>query len=802
MNRPRSISPLPALAAAFALTAAGLGAAPAPPSTPGPAERMLADQFAVLTRQVLEAPIETVPSQLEQARILLDEALALRPDDPELWHLRVELAEALEDDNARIAALRQYTRLAPHDDVAATRLLTAPAHLLDTVDQRLDHLVEVLHSDEAREQGDVVRSRIASQAAALAFELGNTARFAELLRQAVRLDHHNVDAARLLLERAQQREAGVRQIGSAAIHLIRAAPGDTLARLTLIEALLRDGDYETAATQFRVTQDLAGRPLSHRAYLNWLVALAGDGQDEALARTLDQLAGPQAQGASDGAGAGGSPFIEAEVPLDFELVRLATTQQQDVLAQRVDRMVDRYDELADDLTPSERDAAGLDLASVASLFGHALDRIPAWVEEADASSDRVQRVLGWAAVHAGDPAAAREHLGPMAEHDPLAALGLAELESGEARLAALEAVFRRDANRLAGMMAARRLREAGAPVTPGETALTLRRAMRGDSRHLWEPAFRTAPWLVLRVRVEPPRSQHLDPIQVRVEMRNAARFPIALEPEAGVPTRAVLLVAPSTGGQSLPSPGPLVVDMRRRLVLEPNQRVTVNARLDRSAFGALAANNPQLGITYGVRGLLGARQTPGGGLAPGPIGYQDTHRPLNIESTRITDDEQLDAQLARLESDDLHERLRAAAVLMRLADVLPEPIDDPERAQRVADAVTATYHTLDPPGQALLQRFIPPREDALPLFREMLDHATANEQPLLWLMHLAVHTTEADHRTLARGLTHDDARVRNFARARRESLRALSDQRDQIERERETQQRQQQQEEQEINLDL
>ncbi len=758
----------------------GLAATPARADDTG--DRMLADQLAMLARWVLQGPAEPVPAQLTQAQMLLDEALALQQDE-ELWHLRIELATAMQDEAARLEALRRYTRLRPDDDVAATALALAEAEqdVPAGIEGRLERLEQLLEA----EHPDTVRSRIASHAAALAFELGDDARMRELLATAVRLDRHNVQAARLLLDRAMRRETGSRQVGLAAINLVRRAPADPLGRLTLAEALLRDGDYAAAARQIEVTQRLTARPMSRRAYLSWAVALAGAGEDEALTELLDQLSGRFEQDPDDG-----SP-LEAELPLDFELLRLASTQRPDVLARRVDRMIERYEELEGQLTRAQRRAARLDLASTASLFGHALQRVDDWLEDQDHEDARVRRSLGLAAMHLGEAERAREHLEPLAETDTLAALGLTMLASDEAQLEALEAVFRREPQRLAGVLAARRLREAGREVSPGEASRALHQSMLNDSRQLWEPALRSSPWLVLRVRGEAARTGYLEPIPLRLELRNTARFAIALAPDAGIPTQAVLMLSPRVGGQPMSPPGPMVVDLHRRLVLEPGERLSVPVRLDRSSFGAMSAANPQLNITYGVRALIGARQTVGGGLAPGPVGYQDELRAMNISAQRIGSEAELEALLEQLETGGTAQRLRAMAALVRLGEALPEAMDGPEPRQRITEAVTAAYQALEPRQQAFVHRFVRRPDEGRAMFAELLEHARASDEPVVWMVHLTAQAQEEDHPSLQAALAHENERVRRFAAARQEALRYLAELRARIERQRELEQRQQ-----------
>ena len=785
-----------------ALAAALLAVSPAARADEA-TDRMLADQLAVLTRWVLQGPGEPVPAQFTQAQMLLDEALALRPEDAELWHLRIELAETMADDAARLEALRRYAALHPEDNAAATELALTEVmggHAADELEQAegIEALLQRLRDAMEAEHRDAVRSRLASQGAALAFELGDDTQMRELLATAVRLDRHNVQAARLLLQRAMRREAGNRQVGMAAINLVRRAPAEPLGRLALAEALLREADYTGAAQQFEVTQRLATAGVGRRGYLSWAIALAGQGDDETLGELLDGLSARYAEQGEEP----DSP-LEGDLPLDFELLRFATTPRSEALARQVERMVDRYEERELALTRSQRRGAQLELASTASLFGQHLDQIEPWLADHDRDEAQAQRILGLTAMHQGDTKQAREYLEPVAETDALAALGLAELESGGARLEALEAIVRREPHRLAGVIAARRLREAGQQVSPGEAARVLRQSMLDDSRQLWEPALRSSPWLVMRVRAEPARADYLEPIRVRVELRNAARFAMALEPDAGIPTQAVLLLSPRVAGRPLPPPGPVVVDLRRRLVLEPGERVSAEVRLDRTAFGAMSGANPQLNITYGVRGLLGARRTRGGGLAPGPVGYQDELRAMNINAVRITSEAEFDEILEQLEAGTEAQRLRALAVLARLGESLPAPLDGPEPRQRIAEAVIDAYAGLDTRQQAFVQRFVRRPEDDYTLLAELLEQVRGSDEPLVWMVHLTAQAQDDNHASLSAALEHENEAVRRFAEARRDAVRHLAQMRERAERQRELEQRQRQQlEEGPVELDL
>ncbi|MEX0654220.1 MAG: hypothetical protein WD534_18430 [Phycisphaeraceae bacterium] len=756
---------------------------------------LLADQFVMMMSEALAGQRSPRPDQFQRAQILIDEALRLRDDDAELWRLRAELADRMDEPRVQREALGRYLRLRPDDDAVQLDLLLAGLRELQTLDDRLARLEAILRAGSAQRLSRPLRSRLATHAAIAAEELGDQQRFSHWLGEAIELDPANPQAAELIYALVRRNNGhgqgnGV-AIGTALVNLVKAAPADPIARIRLARWLTEQAAYSLAERQFNTALILAGGPLPPETYTDWAVALAGYGDTTSARQLIDDVL-PRREGEPEAGDRRrrGVPIDAEAYPhlrLGLEVLRLALLDDQPTAAaasfDRIRTMIDealagaeeedQLDWLGDGQTHTTAAGGRLLLAWVAAVFNQQLDDVPGWLAEAEDDDPLVRRARGWVHVHRGEARAAAEQFQPIVDTDPLAALGVARLREAGSREQAedLQRIVHRDAAGLAGLLASRMLMDQGRDLRRTSAGGSVAAYMERAPMHLWRPALTVSPWITMHLRAAPTRVNYLEPLYATVELRNTSRMPMPVAAGQGSPDRAMLAPTPSIGGEPLPRPAPTIVDLRRRLTLAPGETMSVTVRLDRSSLGPILTEDPTRSLSVNVLGVLGPRPGRGGGVVAEPVGGVDVVRALAIQGAPVTD-ERLDDWLGLLDSNNPVERMRTIARLLGIIDRLPEALDTRENRQRIADAINRRFPDMDPIRQAWTIRFLTGSERSRELFGRVFDAADRSDAPLVRLAYLATHLDGSPSPALNAAMRHDDATLRQFARALRDGAEA------------------------------
>lgn len=755
---------------------------------------LLTDQLLTLMHAQLDGAGEPEPDELERARVLLELALELGEEEAELWHLRVELARHMDDADAERDALGRYVRLRPGDAAAQLALIRARLATMRTLDAQLERIEAILDSPRARAFSAPLRSRLATDAARIAQELGQRDVQAHWLERAVRLDAANPGAAAKTYRAALER-GGVSRIAAAAVHYAAAAPASAGARVELADMLLSQALYREATEQYAMARQLSRDPLPADVFADWALALAALGEDDAALGVLAQLAPEDAdEAARDRTG----------MVVELELLRLAiltTAPGRDDAAQRSyarleRRLRDRIDALAqaegaDEARAARAARAGADLAWVQLLFDRDVDEAAAFVDELEElvddedvevsiSAARLARLRAWQALRTDEPEAARERFAALLESDPFAALGLAALaEETDAQAELLTGAVHRAAGSLAGLLAGRHLRAAGEAPRATDLGRSVQGLMARHPSHLWRPALNVSPWIEFELRMPERRVDYLDPLPVTLVLRNASRMPLALAEGRGAPTRAVLSTTPSIDGERTGRPAPVVVDVARRLTLAPGESLAVEARLDHGQLGAMLAQLPHRQVRFDLTAILGPRRGADGRLAAEPAGGFAFERRIAVRGMPWHRGTQADeATLERLiealkgEEDEENKlaQWRAVAGLTRLFEDLPDALDDEATRQRIADAVNDATRRFDPLARAWVARFLPRDEQERAPFQGAIERLRASNEPIVRILYLASHVRRSDDAVLVASLEHRDPTIRAFAEALRTGL--------------------------------
>jgi hypothetical protein len=780
-------------------------------STPATPAQLLADRLVTLTRRVLNAPQQDQqqvrPSQLAQARILLDMALKLDDADPALWRLRAELAQVTQDQDALGDALRRYLQLRPSDDVAQLSFITMSLAQAQTNDARLTSLERILDSRAGQRFSEPLRSRLATLAAAAAAELGDPQRRLRWLGAAATGDSANITAALMTLEVVRAGDADPFAVGQALLNVMRSAPLDDAVRRAAAEHLLSQAAYADAAGQFGIANQVAGARMDESFYHGWAAAMIGSGRTGdalTLLQQLDQLAAAEAAAATAAPGtaapttaASGTAAPAATPPKPIKPTwarawlrvvaliapeNLTKNDNPEAAAAAVKDAVQALQDL-----PATKADAHFQAAVTLLLFGgdteQALRHVQAFTTGRPAADPQSALLGGLVAYRGGQKDRALELLTPIGNTEPLAAYLLAVMGdlSERPRQQVLQRIVWSGPASLPGLLASATLRRAGSAPAPTPAGDRLAAQLASWSGTLRAPDAKVAPIATLRVDPIASRYAYLQPLTIALTLRNNTEHPLALgstlnaaDPSA-IPGRVLLLIEPhSAGDADLPAPPPQVVDLGLQLRLNSRQSLRLEHRLDRSAFGTLLDHSPTRSISFRVTAVLDPRPTAQGGLTPGPLGVVTTSPLIEVWALPATE-ANLKLWLADLDSDDALARLTAMA---RLVQAVPEVRNDPALAplvQQTADRLSQNFNQLDATSQAWLAYFAPDTDAAKAAFPRLHEQAGLSEDPTVRIMYLASRPHTADAPAIAAAMRSRTPAIADFAAAMHQSLKAPAD---------------------------
>jgi tetratricopeptide (TPR) repeat protein len=768
-------------------------AAEAPAPFQASPQQLVADQWMLLAGQALTAQEQPSQATLKRVTVLLDQAIKLNETDAELWRLRAELARLSSDGPALNAALRQVTRLDPSDDAAQWKLILRAIEPLQTVQQRLAAVDRMLTGPGSEQFSAPLRSRLASYAAAAARESGDLAALSNYLKQATALDGSNLAAAQMVYDVLSSRQRPMVDVGSALLRVIEADPMQPAWRQRLAMLLASGCAYREAASQFRAANTL-GQPITDpMSVYPWAMSLgASDRVDEALqiisqvrkAFTTSAVASTQ-PGASTQPAAGTAPTtqpattaVSLPLPADLSLLQMVLLDMIDQKQSAEQVLVNVTAELRKDAASGSAEASAT-LAWVLALANRELPEAAKQLEIAGktlgVSHPLLQRTSGWLALRGGDVAKARAILTPLAETDPFAAVGVAmsftDVTERQQRQQWLTRAVTDAPVSLAALIAQRRLLEMGVRqvVTPDGQALA--NAFGKWQKWLLLPTPTSVTLVQLSAKVEASRPEYLQPIVAKLSFRNMTELPMSIEAGGPVPTRVVLVLSPRNGGKAMEPVAPLVVDLDRRLRLEPRAGVEVAVRLDRGSLGWVLSQNPTEPVSFSVTAVLDPVAS-GQQIRPGPMGQvehvgQIDRRPLAVNGASIKQ------WIASLSAGSPAEKFTAAAALARsLEQGVGAAGEVSEEAKPVVAALNQSFAGLDPLLQAWTVRFLPSK--AAGALGPVYDAVARSKDAMVRVAFLATQVTDPASPQIDAALRMADPQVKAFAAALRESLTAAA----------------------------
>lgn len=739
---------------------------------------------------------------------LLRTAHRLAPDDQDILRLTIDALAQAGDDEGVIEFTRLLLKMEPQDTVAQLRLISAQVARAQDVRARLA-LYDNFLGPRGESLDAAIRSRLALDAALLLRENGDTEGFVERLRQAVKLDSTNKDAATLAYsffsQRVQDPEARVETL----IALLNADPTDAKFHESLARELALGGAHRAALRFFRLSASVCGlsdirietEMLAARLTQQWMVEGAESPLKEVNTELGQQRGRAEAmRKRAEEAGLTGRNLpdpMQLRVALDIEQVRLAAASASGDAATTTGSMTDMAASVGElrlaAADPAKR-APGLTEAkakSEATFWNRELLWMRLWtgqqVEDAAKQIDELAKedpeadlnvLRGWLSLRQGKRDDAMTVFQSAADKDIVALLGVgAVMESKDDKTGAAKQyaeVYRKTPGSLIGAWARTKSAALGGQDPKGpESAARLEALVSGIPAWLDEMAANPRRFEVLSVSVPTGELTPLGKAAATLRVRNISAIPLAMGPDRPINSR--ILIAPSVsipgvnvGEAALPE----VVNIDRRLRLMPREEFVVTVWVD-AGFGGWAleqlssqATRIRWRIEQGFR-VDAAGTTRGSGLG------------LATETPGVV---RLGPAGAEVPFDDLIKRVNEAAweqlpdalaaLRVRVVGVVPGAArPNSEEMNKACAALGQRYGKAGPTARLLMLAMLPTgrREPGMLPFDRAIKDIDETDADVMSLK-LVVLADEPDHPLLDKAITSGDERLRTLAESLRERL--------------------------------
>lgn len=743
-------------------------------------EQMLADQLVAMAWMSFGQESAPRPDQLERARVLLDMAAELSPDDEGMWELRASLARSLEDQALLIDSLRNYLRLQPKDDVALLELIQARLSGIEALDKYLETLERFLRAESASQFSAPLRSRLATLAAQAAQEIGDSERSAAWLGYAVKLDPVNPAAAQMVYQMTIDREGTPRQKGTALVNLLKASPVDASIRIELANLLMQQAVYVQALDQFNVAMDLVDMQSRLELITQYTLCLIASGREDEvppllleLQLFLKQMADSQNPDlVVDEDEEPEPPSLDdlPPLPATLEFARLILMHEVNPVAAQ-----ESFQRLQDASEATEDPEVKQDLLKQLVWIGAVFNQDPVWVQKRiDAlgpEDEQAQLAAGWLALRSGDSQAARSIFEALGDDDIFARLGLASLPGldEDQRAQAYQQMVWDNPASMGSIVAARRLHKMGKPISPTGQGVPLRVLVDDMPRQLWTPALTVSPWVRLQVSVSPGSFGFMQPMKAKVTVRNATRIPLSVGQGGAILPTLMVSCSPSVRNEPLDRLPPTFFGVGRQLTLPPGGSMQTEIRLDRFGMGQLVANYPAVPISFSASAMLDPRPLPNGAVTIGPLGASAYVGSLLARGMPATPSN-LQLWMKDLDGTDPAVRALAIARLLTIARQPAESTESLDFRNKTRDLISERYPSLDSNLQAWTVRFMLPDVDGEPVAPRVIDLAQRSDDPLVRIVYLVMNTSSPDSPALTDAIRHDDPTIRTFAQALKTGL--------------------------------
>ncbi len=584
-------------------------------------------------------------------------ASSLAPGDAEIARLGATAAWSAGDRDILLESTRSIIRADPSDTVAQLRLISANINERQTAEERLTAYERFL-GPQGKSLDASVRSSLALDAALLAREVGQSAKFEQFLRSAVDLDSTNKSAVSLAARTFTATATDPGEVIDWQVRLLLADPFDPHVHLTIARICAGQGVLDSATrfvdnaiTLYRLTAP-EPPPLIREQRLSLLW------QQEGPQAVLRELNGPletmrtQAGELIQARIEAGEPYDDIKRPEDIrydlgiEKVRLlaanAAGDEATVAGSLVDlsRSTDAYvQEIAEAIKAPGADLNAFagelvrvftELQVMRGIVGRdtqfMADELATMRKNIPGSVANLQPVEAWIAYAGGDAAAALEKVGANpgvgSFGQLLAALANEKLGNTDEAVRAYQSfAFARPLEAL-GAFSRTRLRALGASGSlRSEYGPVLARKLAQVPAWLDRILGEARSFMLLEITVPPTSGSPLLPGEARLRLRNTAPIPLAVG--ASRPIGSRILVAPRPASAEAMFAGdfvPKVVELDRRLRLRPLEEIEISFDPDAPYSRWLRVANAHVTQRDRYRAIQSFQLGPMGGLINGPLG--------------------------------------------------------------------------------------------------------------------------------------------------------------------------------------
>ncbi len=736
----------------------------------------LALEMGRAARQSTQAePLST--TSLIAACDLIEQAIQLDPANPDLWRIAMKLGSLAERPDLTEQAVRVLVDLDPDDAFArlAEAIIDIEQH--QTIEDRMLAYERWLTPESRAKLGPAGTSRLLLDLALLHQRQGRVRAFTEALTDAIAVDPANQAAMGLA---AGYFDANVDDPAGEAellLGLLLANPADGITATRLARLLLDSGAYQAASRMYDIATGIAeadGRIIDTDLLSDQVIAAWGANRIEhaiGLISERQALANRLVRRQIAAARERGEPVeqIIGDVPLGttISIVRAVLyerTGHADASEALEAALKGQQQAIDRDLEQEEPDLDRvaeiyLTMATGILWLGDDPDRAEELLSQAASykplNESAQQRFDGWLAMRRGKLDEAASLLEPLAQDDIIARLGLAitHLNAGRTRDAArtLLAINRAQPGTLVGLWAGELLFEMlGQRVLLSDLSGELNDLAATLPRFI--DRLPTQSTLAFSARVVPPKPVVgvLEPWIVNVQISNNAIVPLAIDPEG--PIRPQILIEPRlrVPGNTVDASNAIVIDIDRRLRLEPRERLIIPVDLRTHGIGGKLTEHLLAGSLVRFNVIWNAVPSASGAtLRPGALGGESRSEPLRIDGQRVTP-AWIEQRLNAIAEPDLRTDIEAVALLTHVtAERILVPRDAKQGAaerlvDRIEQALPEAYAKLDGPAQAWVLAVLGPgpardairgvaqrSEDRLVRLAYLLHHVEYAQDPML-----------------------------------------------------------------------
>lgn len=686
-----------------------------------PAKAQEAGDAALAARlaQMSQTTLNTVgvrPTTLRQSLALLQAAHRLEPDNPVWARLTTEAALSVGDRQAALESLSAYRRLQPRDTVAQAQAIDLHADAMETVDERIRYLEQLL---DIQALSPEVRSHAAARAARLLIERVQESRARTMVDRALGFNPLNLQALRLRYAWLSDEPSHLDRI-DVLLRMLQSNPAQPVVMRSIAYELAELGMTEQSIEWYERTSALANRmglggdPSLAIAYAAQLYIAGRSREAQNLSRQLAEV----------------QPF---DADALFMLMLTDTSSGDDVPGQALRQQVRSgligrvnalHALLVEDTSPGEPETRRLPdlLADVQRLreaqrpqltteYARALTDL-AWFEiyfigDTQAASPiidalrqllsdqslTVARLEGWRFLVDGKLDEASVRLGGVAELDPLSELGMLRISQKRGQPIDEQAgrLLNLHPTGLLGVFLAHALKDTGAQVVASEQAEKARQLLDRFPQD-WL-SFNEKPQSFYRLHAQPRKVAHAfaEPMWATVSVTNISQHPITLGPDGALRTDLWFDVQ-VRGLMQTAIPGVAFERLGQRLVLRPGEQASVLVRLDQGPLVALLSGSPQLSVPLHFS-VFTNPMSQGDMILPGPGGQRTQLARVVERSASPINELTLPGYLAQLTTGNEEQKMRTIDLLAAFVPLMRDERATEEARRRAEELVQAIDQT-------------------------------------------------------------------------------------------------------------